>query len=141
VRAAVAAGITTVLVVRDDAADSLRNHLRGAGVEQPNEFLVSPLAPDDIAKLTNAVPALARVTADERAAWLLRRIGLVDLLLRAVQIGIPMPTSLSSEAEIFSIVWSGLIRRGEATIVGVSPDDREAAVIEVARAVLTGQPA
>ena len=141
VRAAVAAGITTVLVVRDDAADSLRNHLRGAGVEQPNEFLVSPLAPDDIAKLAKAVPALARVTANERSAWLLRRIGLVDLLLRAVQIGIPMPTSLSSEAEIFSIVWSGLIRRGEATIVGVSPDDREAAVIEVARAVLTGQPA
>lgn len=141
VRAAAASGITTILVVRDDAADSLRNHLRGAGIDQPLEFLVSPLAPDEIAALARAVPALARVTADARAAWLLRRIGLVDLLLRAVQIGIPMPTSLSSEAEIFSIVWSGLIRRGEATIVGVSPDDREAAVIEVARAVLTGQPA
>ena len=110
-------------------------------MEQPIEFLVSPLAADEIAVLAKAVPALARVTADARAAWLLRRIGLVDLLLRAVQLGVPMPTSLSSEAEIFSIVWSGLIRRGEAIIGGVSPDDREAAVIEVARAVLTGQPA
>ncbi len=141
VRAAAAAGMTTILVVRDDACDSLRNHLRRAGIEEPKEFLVSPLGPDEIAALARAVPMLARVTSDERAAWLLRRIGLVDLLLRAVQLGIPMPTSLSSEAEIFSIVWSGLIRRGEAIIGGVSPDDREAAVIEVARAVLTGQPA
>lgn len=140
VRAAIAAGITTLLVVRDDAVDSLRNQLR-TGVERPNEFLVSPLAPDEIAELAKTVPTLARVTADARAAWLLRRIGLVDLLLRAVQLGIPMPTSLSSEAEIFSIVWSGLIRRNEAIIGSVSPDDREAAAIEVARALLTGQPA
>jgi hypothetical protein len=141
VRAAAAAGMTTFLAVRDDATDSLRNHLRRAGIEQPKEFLVSPLGPEEIAALAKAVPMLARVTTDARAAWLLRRIGLVDLLLRAVQLGIPMPTSLSSEAEIFSIVWSGLIRRNEAIIGGVSPDDREAAVIEVARAVLTGQPA
>jgi len=140
VRAAAAAGMTTILVVRDDATDSLRNHLGRAGIEQPKEFLVSPLGADEIAALAKAVPMLARVTADARAAWLLRRIGLVDLLLRAVQLGIPMPTSLSSEAEIFSIVWSGLIRRGEAILGGVSPDDRETAVIEVARAVLTGQP-
>ena len=140
VRAAVATGITIILVVRDDAADSLRNHLRGVGVEEPKEFLVSPLAPEEITALAKAVPTLAQMTADARAAWLLRRIGLVDLLLRAVQLGIPMPTSLSSEAEIFSIVWSGLIRRNEAIIGGVSPDDREAAVIEVARALLTGQP-
>jgi hypothetical protein len=141
VRAAVAAGMTTILVVRDDAADSVRNHLRGAGIEQPIEFVVSPLAPDEIAALAKAVPALARMTADARAAWLLRRLGLVDLLLRAVQLGIPMPTSLSSEAEIFSIVWSGLIRRGETIMGGVSPDDREAAVIEIARALLRGAPA
>lgn len=141
VRAAAAVGMTAILVVRDDAADSLRNHLRGAGMEQPLEFLVSPLTADEIAVLAKAVPALARMTADARAAWLLRRIGLVDLLPRAVQLGIPMPTSLSSEAEIFSIVWSGLIRRGETIMGGVSPDDREAAVIEVARGLLTGAPA
>jgi hypothetical protein len=141
VRAAAAAALTTILVVRDDAADSLRNHLRGVGIEEPKEFLVSPLSAEEVTALVKAVPTLDRVTADARAAWLLRRIGLVDLLLRAVQLGIPMPTSLSSEAEIFSIVWSGLIRRNEAIIGGVSPDDREAAVIEVARALLTGQPA
>ncbi len=141
VRAAAAVGMTAILVVRDDAADSLRNHLRGAGMEQPLEFLVSPLAADEIEVLAKAVPALARMTADARAAWLLRRIGLVDLLLRAVQLGVPMPTSLSSEAEVFAIVWSGLIRRGETIMGGVSPDDREAAVIEVARGLLTGAPA
>jgi hypothetical protein len=140
VRAAAAVGMTSILVVRDDAAESLRNHLRGIGTEQPLEFLVSPLAADEIALLATAVPALARMTEETRAAWLLRRIGLVDLLLRAVELGIPMPTSLSSEAEIFSIIWSGLIRRGEAIMGGVSPDDREAAVIEVARGLLTGVP-
>ena len=141
VRAAAAVGMTAILVVRDDAADSLRNHLRGAGMEQPLEFLVSPLAADEYCGTREGRSCDCSDDGDARAAWLLRRIGLVDLLLRAVQLGIPMPTSLSSEAEVFSIVWSGLIRRGETIMGGVSPDDREAAVIEVARGLLTGAPA
>lgn len=56
----------------------------------------------------------------------------------AVQRGGRLPAALASEADVFSIVWQSLIRQGEKVVNGVSGDDREAAVLQVARRILTG---
>jgi hypothetical protein len=138
--AATAVGMTTVLVVRDDAAGAVRELLKIRGVDKPLEFDVGPLSAAEIAVLVQAIPELARLTSDPRAVWLLRRIGLVELLLKAAQGGGGLPETLSSEAEIFATVWSILIRQNEGIVGGVSPDDRESAIIDVARQLLIGTP-
>ncbi len=138
--AAKSVGMTAVLVVRDDAVDSVVNLVRTYGFEKPVEFVVSPLSPDEIASLIVAIPRLARLASDPRSGWLMRRIGLVELVLKAEQRGSPLPDALSSEAELFAAVWSSLVRQDERTMKGVSPDDREAALIDLAREILTGTP-
>ncbi len=138
--AAMAVGMTTVLVVRDDAAGAVLELLKIRGVDKTLEFVVIPLSAGEIAALVQAIPEFARLASDPRAVWLLRRIGLVELLLKAAQGGRGLPETLSSEAEIFATVWSSLIRQDEKTVGSVSPDDRDSALIDVARQLLSGTP-
>jgi len=140
ISAAKSVGMTTVLVVRDDAVDSVVNLVRAYGSDKPVEFVVGPLSAGEIASLIVGIPRLARLASDSRAGWLMRRIGLVELVLKAEQRGSPLPEALSSEAELFAAVWSSLVRQDERTIKSVSPDDREAALIDLAREILTGVP-
>lgn len=139
--AAAAAGITPVLVVRDDARGSVGEVISHRGKTRAVEFQVEPLTGEEIEKLIAAVPELAPLTRDPRAAWLLRRLGLVELLLRAAESGSAVPESLSSEAEVFATVWAALVRRHERVVGNVSPDDREAALTGIARRMVTGAPA
>jgi hypothetical protein len=138
--AALAVGMTTVLVVRDDAAGAVIELLKRRGIGNPLEFSVGPLSNTEIDALVQAIPALARLTADPRAVWLLSRVGLVELLLKAAPGGGGLPETLSSEAEIFATVWSSLIRQDEKMVGGISPDDRESALINVAHQLLDGTP-
>jgi hypothetical protein len=138
--AAMAVGMTTVLVVRDDAVGAVLELLKIRGIDKPFEFAVGPLSTDEIATLVQAIPELARLTSDPRAIWLLRRIGLVELLLKAAQGGGGLPETLSSEADIFAKVWLGLVRQDERTVGSVSPDDRESAINDVAYQLLRGTP-
>jgi hypothetical protein len=137
VGAATAAGKTTVLVVRDDAVESLADSLRARGVAKPARLAVGSLSTTEIATLVAAVPDLARLATDPRANWLLSRLGLVELLLKGAQRGSNLPETLSSEAEVFATVWRSLIRQDERIVGGIAPDDREAAVVEVARQLLS----
>jgi hypothetical protein len=138
--AASAAGMTTVVVARDDAAGSVRELLRSRGYDTPIEFSVAPLSDEEIATIVEAIPELARLTSDPRSAWLLRRLGIIELLLQAAQRGTSLPETLSSEAEVFATVWSSLIRQNERSAGGIAPDDRKIAAIGVARQLLTGAP-
>lgn len=138
--AASAAGITTVLVVRDDAVGSVRELLRSRGYDTPIEFLVAPLSEEEMATIVEAIPELAQLASDSRSAWLLRRLGLIELLLQAAQRGTGLPETISSEAEVFATVWQSLIRQNERTVGGIAPDDREIAAISVACQLLTGVP-
>ena len=65
------------------------------------------------------------------------RLGLVEILLKAAQRGRGLPQVLSSEAEVFATAWTSLIRQDEAIVRGVSADDRELAVLQIARELLT----
>jgi hypothetical protein len=137
VDSATAAGYTVVLVVRDDALETLVDSLRVRGVESPTRIPVSSLSQAEVAALVSAVPDLARLSQEPRTNWLLRRIGLVELLLKAAERWSSLPETLSSEAEVFATVWSSLVRQDERIEGGVAPDDRENALIEVARQLLS----
>ena len=136
--AASAAGMTIVLIVRNDAAGSVRDLLRSHGYDSPLEFSVTPLSDEEVATIIDAVPELRRLASDSRSAWLLRRLGLIELLLQAAQLGTSLPDTLSSEAEVFATVWSSLIRQNERSIGGIAPDDRDIAAIGVAHQLLNG---
>lgn len=136
--AAMTVGMTAVLVARDDAVGTVREALKARGISRPYEFPVGALSDEEIQAVVGAFPELNRLRSDPRALWLLRRLGLVELLLQAANRGSGMPETLSSEAEVFAAVWSSLIRQNERVAAGISPDDRAAALTGIARQLLTG---
>lgn len=98
----------------------------------PAELTVEPLSVGDVEYLARSFPALARLL-DRRSRWLLRRVGLVDLLLRGGPVA-PLRDGALSEADVFYACWRGWVRRDEASPPGgPSPDARERALLDVAR--------
>src|SRR6266700_2438677 len=80
--------------------------------------------------------SLARLQEEPRAAWLLGRPGLVDLLLRAGASS-ELPEGPLSEADVFAVIWRYLVRNGEVANPGrPSPDARDRALVSVARQLL-----
>ncbi|MEV3952254.1 hypothetical protein AB0K57_32255 [Streptomyces halstedii] len=138
--AAFRAGLGVVAVTRSDGATRVREVVQSAAAQvgRPGavaEHVVSRLTLDERRQLVETFRTLIRFSADTRAEWLVGRPGLVDVLLRA---GTVTETStLLSEADVFVAVWNGLVRNGEEYHPGgVSPDDREQAVLAVARRAL-----
>jgi hypothetical protein len=138
--AALKAGIGVVAVTRTDGSRQVRDELARASelagsAITPGEHIVSPLTENERQALATTFAVLARLGSDPRAAWLLGRPGLVDVLLRT---GTAFdPASLLCEADVFSAVWQSLIRCNEIHRPGsASPDDREQAALDVARRTL-----
>ncbi|MET9608380.1 hypothetical protein ABZZ17_25555 [Streptomyces sp. NPDC006512] len=138
--AAFKAGWGVVAVTRTDGARRVQEVLQtatslagGAGV--PAEDAVARLSSGDRRKLVDSFQSLIRLSADARAEWLVGRPGLVDVLLRAGTV--TEVNELLSEADVFAAVWNGLVRNHEEHTPGrASPDDREQAVLTVARRAL-----
>ncbi|MBT2452504.1 trypsin-like peptidase domain-containing protein [Streptomyces sp. ISL-43] len=137
--AALRAGFGVAAVTRTDAAravlDSLQqaNDAASPAAARPEQHEVPQLTDVEKEKLTQAFPSVARFGQQSRAAWLLGRPGLVDLLLRADATQV-LPDGALSEADVFAAVWSQLVRDGERTTPGrPSPDAREQAMAALAR--------
>jgi hypothetical protein len=138
--AAHAGGLGVVVVTRDDAARAVTTLITEVTGTAAAEHPVEPLPDDDVAALAQQFPLLARLT-ERRSRWLLRRLGLVDLLLRAGP-DASLRDGTLSEADVFAVCWSGWVRRhGDSPPSGPSPDGRERALLDVARARLHDQPA
>lgn len=133
-------GATLVLVSRDDAVDTLRQILELAG-RPVREFTLRSLDEGESAQVLAAAPELARIARDARSRWLLGRLTTVDLLLRATRTGARLPEVLSSEADVYSVVWQALILQGGrpgADDEG-SGDDRADALVSLAEGRLTAR--
>lgn len=102
---------------------------------------MSRLQAAEITQIAAIFPVLRRLAGDPRAAWLLGRPGLVDLLLRAGAAG-NLPAGPLCEADVFAAVWGGLVRRDEVREPGgPTSDARERALIALARRrLLPGDP-
>lgn len=103
---------------------------------QVEEHEVSRLTPAETTQLTATFASLARLGEEPRAAWLLGRPGLVDLLLRAGAAR-ALPGGPLSEADVFAVIWDQLVRCAEVTVPGgPSPDARDRALTCLARRLL-----
>ncbi len=93
---------------------------------------VEPLPDGAASELVRRFPALGQLRG-RRSRWLLRRVGLVDLLLRAEAV-VPLRDGGLSEADVFDVCWRCWVRsQGRGVGDGPSPDARERALLEVAR--------
>jgi hypothetical protein len=148
-RAAVQAGLGVAAVVRDDArrtvvaavstsVDAAVEGAVDAGTATPTEVAVPPLTAEQVAQVKAAYAEVSRLGADPRTTWLIRRVGVIDVLLRA-EATAALPDGALSEADVFDAVWSTWVRRGERFEPGgATPDGREAALVELARRELVG---
>ncbi len=139
--AALSAGSGVVAVTRSDAAEAVADALRiacaaalpGTADPAPSEHEVPPLADPEAQQIMGSFPSLLRLEHEPRARWLLRRPGLIDLLLRA-DATTALPDGAISEADVFAVIWHQLVRRGETTPPGgASPDARANALVALAR--------
>jgi hypothetical protein len=135
--AAFRTGLGIAVVTRSDAAAAARQALATAMATvgmagQVRDHEVPRLTSAEAGEIVAAFRSLTRVGLEPRAAWLLGRPGLVDLLLRAGA-GAALPEGPLSEADVFAVVWRMLVRRDEVTLPGgPSPDAREQALLALA---------
>ena len=90
------------------------------------EHVVPPLGDSEIDDVVGTFSELERLNANPRSRELLRRLVVVDLLVRGRVSGTPL-----TEADAMSEVWSGLVRRRELHDRGF-PDARETALLQLA---------
>ncbi|MDA3936745.1 MAG: hypothetical protein PF636_07790, partial [Actinomycetota bacterium] len=134
--AAASVGLVTVLVARDDATGTLRELLKRLGLGEPDQQIVAAMSVEESSSLLEAMPELAPLASGPRAAWLLRRLGIVDQIVRSAIREGRLPSSLQTEAEVAQMFWSACVRNSERVVDGVAPDDRDSAVTAVARSLL-----
>lgn len=138
VGAAVDIGLTPVLVCRDDAAESVRELAERVGSLDVAQVRIAPLSDDEIGEVLAAAPQLAHLATQVHARWLLRRLLIIDLLLRSARRGAGLPTVLASEADVYAHVWLGLVLNQSRSMRGVAPDDRAGVLVSLAEERLTG---
>ena len=96
------------------------------------EYAVSPLTDAEIGDVVGTFPELGNLNASPRSRELLRRLVMVDLLVRGRVSGVPL-----TDADAMDEIWSGLVRRREASDRGF-PDARELALLRLADLELSG---
>jgi hypothetical protein len=135
------AGLGLVAVTRDDARAAVQETLaetvpavaRPGANDAPAVAEVPPLADGETGAVREIFPELSRLASDVRSQWLLRRLGIIDVLLRGEAIA-ALPDGSLSEADVFGAVWYAWVRhRDQPSAGGASPDGREQVMLELAR--------
>ena len=116
--------VDSVEVVRDILAERYRSRIA--------EYSVAPLTDAEIAEVVKTFTELSSLNANPQARTLLRRLVVIDLLVRGRVSGTPL-----TDADAMMEVWSGLVRRPTAPDRG-APDSRELALLSLADLDLTG---
>ena len=132
VEAAVKSDVKVVAVTAIDSMQLVRDILSdhfGAGV---GEYAVKPLTDTELDHIVTTFAELERLNANPRSRELLRRLVVVDLLVRGQLTGVPL-----SDADAMREVWSGVVRRRDLPKRG-SPDGRESVLLRLAALALSG---
>lgn len=143
--AALQSGLGVAAVTRTDGQRMVSECLHRAVTaalptgRAPARHTVDGLTAEEVSETVQAFPSLAHLAQEPRDAWLLARPGLVDLLLRG-DVAPALPDRPLSEADVFAAVWWRLVRRGGVTVGGATPDEREQALVSLARSLLAGAP-
>ena len=132
VDAARASNMKVVTVTGIDTRKIVHDTVVGRFGTEVSEQVVDPLSDNEIDQIAETFPELSNLTASPQARELLRRLVMVDLLVRSEVSGVPL-----TDADAMRTVWSGLVRRDGRSDRG-SPDAREAALLRLADNLLCG---
>ena len=132
VDAAAASGVKVVAVTSTDNRKIVREVLSGRFNSDLADYVVKPLTDAELDKIVTAFPELERLYANSRSRDLLRRLVMVDLLVRGHPTGVPL-----SDADAMQEVWSGLVRR-RGRSDREQPDAREIVLLRLAELALSG---
>lgn len=132
VDAAVASGVKVVAVTSTESSEIVRDVLRNRFGADLADYDVKSLTDTELDEIVKAFPELERLYANSRSRELLRRLVLVDLLVRGGQPGV-----LLSDADAMQEVWSGLVRRRGRSDRG-HPDARATVLLRLAEISLSG---
>ena len=132
IAAAKDSGAKVIAVTSIDSKQVVLDALRERFDISVAEYVVPPLGDSEIDEIVGTFSELAPLNANPRSRELLRRLVVVDLLVRGRVSGIPL-----TDADAMSEVWSGLVRRREMSDKGF-PDARETALLRLAEQELDG---
>ena len=130
VDAAHASEVKVVAVTSADSELVVRDALTERFGTDVTEYAVAPLTDVEIDEITKTFEELRNLGANPRSRELLRRLVVVDLLVRGRVHGVPL-----SDADAMREVWSGLVRRREVSDRGF-PDARESVLLNMAALAL-----
>ena len=124
--------VKVVAVTSNDSKQVALDIIRERFDTDVAEHVVPPLSDPEIEEIVGTFSELAPLNANPRSREILRRLVVVDLLVRGQVSGTPL-----TDADAMNEVWSGLVRRGEMSDRGI-PDAREAALLKLAELDLCG---
>jgi hypothetical protein len=133
VRAARQSDVRVVAVSATDSRQTIADVLEQELGTSVRQHRVDGLSDDELNKVVATFPALARLVANPRSRELLRRLVVVDLLVRSSLSTVPL-----SDVEAMSEIWSGLVRNRETRDRGL-PEAREHALLRIADHELSRQ--
>ena len=133
VDAAAASGVKVVAVTATDNSEIVREVLCDRFNDGLTDYDVKPLTDTELDQIVKVFPELERLYNNSRSRALLRRLVVVDLLVRGGRLtGVPL-----SDADAMQEVWSGLVRRRERADRG-HPDARAFVLLRLAELSLNG---
>ena len=118
--------VKVIAVTSIDSKQSVFDSLNECFDGRVAEHVVSPLGDSEVDAIVGTFSELERLNANPRSRELLRRLVVVDLLVRGQVSGTPL-----TDADAMNEVWSGLVRRREMSDRGF-PDARETALLRLA---------
>ena len=132
VDAASESGVKIVAVASTDSVQVVRDVLTDRFADGIAEYAVKPLDDTELDEIVAAFSELRKLSSNPRSRDLLRRLVVVDLLVRGRPTGTPL-----NDADAMREVWSGIVRQHGRSDRG-HPDDREVVLLSLADSALTG---
>jgi hypothetical protein len=130
--AAIATDVGLIAVTSNEARHVVCDLIAARHNGQPPETVSVPALTDpELEDIAGRFTVLAGLINDSRSRELLRRLVVIDLLVRSGMSDIPL-----SDVDALNQVWSGLVRRHGQTDRGL-PDARDQTLMQLARRELT----
>ncbi|KAA0024085.1 ATP-binding protein [Antrihabitans cavernicola] len=124
--------VRVVALTTNDVRKLVHDEVAARCTDKVMDYEIPALIDSEIDELAATFPELAALAADVHARELLRRLVVVDLLIRGGVSGIPV-----TDGDAMEQVWAGLVRRHEQTDRG-APDARDTAMLRLADLAITG---
>ena len=133
VREARDSGVRVAAITAADGREVVRDLMKDQLGAEIADHAVEPLGTTQLEQIAAQFPSLTRLTENARSRELLRRLVVVDLLVRS-DVSADLPVA---DTDAMRLIWSGLVRRREQRDRGL-PDAREHVLVQLAARELTG---